>query len=185
MSSKTEATVRDLRNVPENGKAELVHGELVLMSPTGGFPGFAGMRITSSLDEYSLQTKSGHAIPDNVGFLVDLPRRRSFSPDAAYYTGTLTMRFIEGAPRFAVEVRSEGDYGPAAEREMAEKRDDYFDAGTLVVWDVDLLSDDVVRSYHADRPENPEVFRRGQIANAEPALPGWTFAVDRLFPADR
>lgn len=185
MSSKTEATVGDLRNVPENGKAELVHGELVLMSPTGGFPGLAGMEITVSLREYARKTKSGHAIPDNIGFLVDLPHRKSFSPDAAYYTGMVSMRFLEGAPRFAVEIRSEGDYGPAAEREMAEKRDDYFAAGTLVVWDVDLLSDDIVRSYRADRPESPEVFRRGQIANAEPAVPGWTFAVDNLFLEDQ
>ena len=57
------------------------------------------------------------------------------------------------APVFAVEVRSEGDYGPAAEREMAAKRADYFAAGTKVVWDVDLLSDDVVRVYRADSPE--------------------------------
>lgn len=26
------------------------------------------------------------------------------------------MRFLEGAPVFAVEVRSENDYGPVAER---------------------------------------------------------------------
>lgn len=30
------------------------------------------------------------------------------------------MRFLEGAPAFAVEVRSENDYGPAAEREIAD-----------------------------------------------------------------
>ncbi|MHC5543285.1 Uma2 family endonuclease [Singulisphaera rosea] len=184
MSPKTEATVKDLRNVPENGKAELVRGELVLIPPSGGLPGLARMEITISLDEYSRRTRMGHAIPDNVGFLVDLPHRKSFSPDAAYFTGALSMGFLEGAPRFAVEVRREGDYGPAAEREMAEKRDDYFAAGTLVVWDVDLLSDNIVRSYRTDRPENPEVFRRGRIANAEPAVPGWTFAVDALFPAD-
>jgi hypothetical protein len=45
----------------------------------------------------------------------------------------------------AVEVRSEGDYGPAAEREMAAKRRDYFAAGTQVVWDVDVLSTEVAQ----------------------------------------
>jgi hypothetical protein len=39
MSTKAEATVDDLCRVPENGKAEIVNGELVLMSPTGGLPG--------------------------------------------------------------------------------------------------------------------------------------------------
>jgi Uma2 family endonuclease len=92
------------------------------------------------------------------------------------------MKFGEGAPVFAVEVRSEGDYGPRAEREMAKKRADYFAAGTLVVWDVDLLSDDVVRVYRASYPEKPKIYRKGQVAEAEPAVPGWTMSVDELFP---
>ncbi len=123
------------------------------------------------------RTGQGRAIPDNVAFIVNLPRRRSFSPDAAFWTGAPpTMRFYEGAPIFAVEVRSENDYGPKAERDIAQKRADYFAAGTLVVWDVDLLSDDVVKSYRADEPDNPRIFRRGEIADAEPAVPGWNNA---------
>ena len=85
---------------------------------------------------------------------------------------------------FAVEVRSEGDYGPRAERAMAAKRADYFAAGTLVVWDVDLLGDEVVRVYRASDPERATVYRRGQSAEAEPAVPGWTMSVDDLFPGD-
>src|SRR5712691_4345126 len=69
-------------------------------------------------------------------------------PVAALYTGDWTgMKFFEGAPVFAVEVRSEGDYGPAAEKAMAKKRADYFAAGSLIVWDVDLLEVDVIKSY--------------------------------------
>ena len=66
---------------------------------------------------------------------------------------------------------------------MARKRADYFAAGTLVVWDVDLLGDDVVKAYHADDPEHRKVFRRGDIADAEPAVPGWHMPVDDLFSA--
>jgi Uma2 family endonuclease len=85
---------------------------------------------------------------------------------------------------FAVEVRSEGDYGPRAERKIAAKRADYFAAGTLVVWDVDLLSENVVRVYRSSDPENPAIYRRGQVAEAEPAVPGWSVAVDDLFPEE-
>jgi Uma2 family endonuclease len=91
------------------------------------------------------------------------------------------MKFLQGAPDFAVEVRSEGDYGPAAERAMAAKRKDYFAAGTKVVWDVDLLDADVVRVYRTDYPDKPKVYHRGETAEAEPAVPGWTFPVDELF----
>ncbi len=91
------------------------------------------------------------------------------------------MKFFEGAPIFAVEIRSEGDYGPAAEKAMARKRADYFAAGTLVVWDVDLLSDDVIKSHQSEAAEQPRIFRRGEIADAKPAVPGWSMPVDDLF----
>jgi Uma2 family endonuclease len=121
-------------------------------------------------------------VGDNRAFVVSLPHRGSFSPDAAFYIGPDPgMRFFGGAPVFAVEVRSEGDYGPAAERALAEKRRDYFAAGTLVVWDVDLLGADVVRVYRATDPDHPTIYRRGDLAEAEPALPGWTMPVDDLF----
>jgi Uma2 family endonuclease len=124
-------------------------------------------------------------VGDNKGFVVNLPHRKSFSPDAALYVGvTSGMKFYQGAPVFAVEVRSEGDYGPRAERKIAAKRADYFAAGTLVVWDVDLLSENVVRVYRSSDPENPAIYRRGQVAEAEPAVPGWSVAVDDLFPEE-
>jgi Uma2 family endonuclease len=91
------------------------------------------------------------------------------------------MDFFPDAPIFAVEVRSKGDYGRTAEREMADKRRDYFAAGTQVVWDVDVLSDEVIKSYRRDAPDTPVIFRRGEIADAEPAVPGWRMAVDELF----
>jgi Uma2 family endonuclease len=152
------------------------------MIPTGGAPGYAGDEIYSSLRAYERSTGAGWAVSDNKAFRVNLPHRKSISPDAAFYTGPDPgMKFFQGAPVFAVEVRSEGDYGPIAEQEIEAKRSDYFAAGTLVVWDVDLLSDDVVRVYRANDPDNPTIYRRGEIAEAEPAVPGWTMPVDDLF----
>ncbi len=180
MSTKTEATIEDLYKV--EGKAELVNGEIVLMSPTGQMPSYASRQILFSLHGYERQTRSGYAIGDNAGFRVDLPRRKSFSPDAAFYVGELGgMKFFEGAPVFAAEVRSEGHYGPKAEQALARKRADYFAAGTQVVWDVDLLSETPVRAFRAGDPESPALYRRGETAEAEPALPGWTMPVDELF----
>ena len=174
MSTKTEATVDDLYRVPDHGKAEIVNGELVLMSPTGGVPGRAAGKIFISLHDYERRVGGGYAFPDNVGFIVNLPNRRSFSPDAAFHKGELRGGlFLEGAPVFAVEVRSTDDYGPAAERLMAQKRADYFAAGTLVVWDVDVLRENLVRVYRASDPQNPTIYRSDEVAEAEPALPGW------------
>jgi Uma2 family endonuclease len=169
--------------VHDKGKAEIVQGKLVTMSPTGGLPGRAGGEIFAYLREYERKTQSGYAFPDNVGFVVNLPGRTSVSPDAAFHAGPLQGgKFLDSAPIFAAEVRSENDYGPAAERAMAQKRADYFAAGTVVVWDVDILEEDLVRVYRASAPKEPTVYRRGEIAEAEPALPGWSMPVDELFP---
>lgn len=180
MLTKTRATIEDLYKV--EGKAELVNGEIVLMEATGDDPGSAAGEVYVSLHEHARETHTGRAYGDNVAFLTDLPHRKSFAPDAAYYRGPRSgMKFLPQSPEFAVEVRSEHDYGYAAEKAMARKRADYFDSGTQVVWDVDLDSEDVVRVYRYTDPENPTVYRRGEIAEAEPAVPGWTFPVDQLF----
>jgi len=180
MITRTPATFEDLMRVP--GKAELVNGEIVPMPPTGDEPGSAGDEIYASLRQYVMEGGTGRAVSDNKAFRVDLPHRQSFSPDAAYYVGPRGgMSYFPQPPIFAAEVRSEGDYGPRAERAMAEKRADYFAGGTLVVWDVDLLVEDVVRKYSAADPEHPVVFKRSEIADAEPAVPGWKMKVDDLF----
>ncbi len=173
-------TIKDLYKAP--GKAELVNGELVLMPPTGLNPGYAAGEIFASLREHVRRAHRGRAFTDNAGFLVELPNRQSFSPDAAYCRDDQRgMKFHRGPPTFAAEVRSENDYGPAVERTIAAKRADYFAAGTEVIWDVDLLSDDVVRVYRRDHPESPTVYRRGDRAEAEPAVSGWAMAVEDLF----
>jgi Uma2 family endonuclease len=180
MSILPRATLEDLHNVRE--RAELVEGRILELPLKGDLPSSAAGAIVAGLLEHSRVTKIGRAHMSRVAYIVDLPHRQSFSPDASYHTGKRTgMKFLEGAPVFAVEVRSENDYGPTAERMMAQKRADYFACGTLVVWDVDLLGDDVVRSYRTDQPYTPTVFRRGDTANAEPAVPGWTLPVNTLF----
>lgn len=112
MSTNVSATIEDLYKVP--GKAEIVDGEIVPTSPTGAAPSYAASEIFVSLREYSRRQKKGYAVSDNAAFRVMLPNRESFSPDAAFFMGKWAgMKFFEGSPVFAVEVRSEGDYWPA------------------------------------------------------------------------
>lgn len=181
--STPRATLDDLYR--EEGKAELIGGRIVRFMASGHLPSAVAGEIFVSLRLYVKTTKRGVAHPDGVGYAVpELPSgRESFSPDASYFAGTLPinrMRFIEGPPDFAAEVRSENDYGNAAEAEMAAKRVDYFAAGTLVVWDVDPQAE-TVTVYRSSDPTQPIVYRRGDTAEAEPAVPGWRMAVDEIF----
>jgi Uma2 family endonuclease len=184
-TTQTAATIDDLARV--DGKAELIGGRIVRFMPSGAAPSKIAFRIAIRLDAYVQQRGVGDAYLDGIGFAIDPPLpngRQSFSPDASYYVGPQPqnpMRFIPGTPTFAVEVRSENDYGPAAEAEMADKRRDYFEAGTLVVWDVDPLAE-TIAVYRADSPTQPTLFAKGQVAEAESAVPGWRVAVDELFP---
>jgi Uma2 family endonuclease len=177
------ATLEDLYREP--GKAELVGGKIRKLMAVGRKTNRIAGRIYRSLDDYAEKVGKGEAYTDNMGFAVALlpSGRESFAPDASYYSGKFPadpMRFIEGPPTLAVEVRSENDYGDFAEAEMAEKRADYFAAGTLVVWDVDCINE-CVHVYRASDPSRPTSYFRGQIAEADPAAPGWQIAVDWIF----
>jgi Uma2 family endonuclease len=177
------ATLDDLYRV--EGKAELIGGRIVRYMASGYLPSKVALRIAFLLDQYAAQY-GGEAFSDGIGFAIRPPLasgRESFSPDASYYVGPLPknkMRFIEGAPTFAVEVRSEDDYGPAADVEMAAKRADYFEAGTKVVWDVDPQAA-TVTCYSADAPLAPIRYGRHEVAMAEPAVSGWSLQVAELF----
>jgi len=183
MAPARRASLDDLLKV--DGKAELIGGRIVHQMATGYLPSRVAFRIARSLDDFAEATGNGVALTDNMGFAVpELPSgRESFSPDASFHIGPLPanpMRFVEGPPTFAVEVRSEGDYGDSAEEQQAAKRADYFLAGTLVVWDVDPIAQ-CVWSYRAGSPDQPARFTRGDLADAEPAVPGWRLPLDRLF----
>lgn len=181
-TTTTEALIAELHRIPENGKAEIVHGRIMRMAPAGFGHGRISYRLCRALTQYEAEYGAGFALPDNVGFLVDLPNRKSFSPDAAYVWEWPEdpEGFYRGAPVFAAEIRSEHDYGATADREYREKRSDYFAAGTLVVWDVNPR-ERIIYAYRYDRLDEPAVFAVGQVADAEPALPGWRVGVDEVF----
>lgn len=195
MLSKTKNTTSDREQERERliaalyrteGKAEIVNAEIIEYMATAGILGYIAGEIFAEIRAYARATKRGYAVGDNVGFVVRLTNRHSFSPDAAYWTGDVpTMKFYEGAPVFAVEVRSENDYGAVAETEMRDKRRDYFAAGTEVVWDVDTTTETAtVRKYTkasgADTPA--QTFGKTDTADAAPTLQGFRVAVSDLFP---
>lgn len=174
-------TVEDLYRV--EGPAELVDGRIIRLM-TGDRPCEVAGNIFISLHAHVKKTRRGKARMDSLGYVVPelAPRRESFCPDVSLHTRKITkpMRFVEGAPDFAVEVRSENDYSKAAEKALSQKRFDYFEAGTKVVWDVDPEAE-TVTVYRAGDPGEGAVFRNGQVVDAEPAVRGWRMKVDDVF----
>ena len=178
-----EATLQDLHREP--GRVELVGGRIVRYMPTGKLPGKLAKIILLLISEFVEAYGSGETYGDNVGYAI--PRlqsgRESFCPDVSFFDGPDQddqMDFIQGAPTFAVEVRSKDGYGPAAEKAIAAKLTDYFAAGTQVVWDVDSKNK-CIHAYALTAPALKCTYKRGETAHAEPALPGWRVNVDRIF----
>ena len=178
------ATLDDLMRY--DGKAELIDGKIVPIMASGYWHGEFALRITIALREWIATSGKGVVVNDGSAYGFDSPLpsgRQSFSPDSSIFFGSVPreyMGYIDGYPSFAVEVRSQSDYGPKMNAEYEAKRKDYFFAGTLVVWDVDPRAKTVTK-YAAADPLTPVVFAAGAVADAEPAVPGWTLAVDTLF----
>jgi Uma2 family endonuclease len=183
IATEIQSTVDDLLRV--KGKAELIGGRIITLMTTGRKPNRVAGRIFKSLDNWVEEHHLGEAYTDNIGFIVEelTSGRQSFSPDVSFHPGPFgsnPMRFVEGAPVFAVEVRSENDYGNAAEEALALKRADYFEAGTQIVWDVDPEAE-VIRIYRQDTPDLPRVCIMGDSGDCQGVLPGWFLEVERVF----
>jgi Uma2 family endonuclease len=176
------ATIEDLYRVPDKRGAELVNGRIEVLSLMEVLPGQAGGTILFSLYQYAEARGLGQPFGSRIGYEVDLPHRKSFSPRVSLYNGPDTgWKFPIGGPIFAAEIRNSWEHGPAIDAAYAAKRADYFATGTLVVWDVDLQSEDVVKVYRASDLDSFTIYRRGDMAEAESAVPGWILPVDELF----
>lgn len=177
------ATIPDLFLI--KGRAELIADRVVVYPLMGEASGCAKVEILVALDDHSRRCPGSEAYGGTVVYAV--PRmasgRQSFSPDVSFHANppwNETAMWVEGPPTFAVEIRVWEDYQSDTEPDRASKRADYFEAGTLVVWDVDPEAETVTK-YAATDPLAPVVFRRGDVADAEPAVPGWRLAVDDVF----
>jgi hypothetical protein len=125
----TDLRLALLLEVAGDRKAELVDGEVHVMGPTDAAARCAE-NIYLSLRAHE-RTGRGRARGDNHTFLhtflVDLPGRKSFGPDASSTRGASAgRRAVDGPPDFAAGVRSAGDDGKHMEAKLARKRDDYF-----------------------------------------------------------
>jgi Uma2 family endonuclease len=160
-------------------------GTIVPILPGNGGPELVADRIFRSLASHAEVVGRGAAYTHETGFVVpELPSGRdSFSPDVAYFAGPVPagpVRLVAGPPTFAVEIRGARAWGPVAETDRAARRADYFEAGTLAIWDVDLPNE-VILLYRAQTPDQPIHFTRGQQADAEPAVPRWRVNVAWVF----
>jgi Uma2 family endonuclease len=87
---------------------------------------------------------------------------------------SVDVRFVDGVPVLAVEILSPND----TVVEIAEKVDEYLEAGVPLVW----IADPHRRTVLVYRPDaEPVLFNVQQELSAEPHLPGFRIPVAQIF----
>ncbi|MEP7002358.1 MAG: Uma2 family endonuclease, partial [bacterium] len=164
----------------EDGKAELVRGELCLTPPPGGPHGRAGTNLVVLLAVYLKGRNFGSVFGDGVGYeLLALPRTVRV-PDASFVRADrlpaegIGPGLLKLAPDLAIEVLSPSERASALE----EKLDDYRWCGTPLIWVVDPVRRTVM-IVASDAPVR--WLREGDTLDAANIIPGFTCAVEEVF----
>lgn len=103
-------------------------GEIIVMSPAGGYASFQCAKVVSQLDAWATKDGSGIAFDSSAGFV--LPNGAMRSPDAAWVrlsrlkelSQRQKQRFIPLCPDFLIEVASPSDEVWDLRKKMEEYR---------------------------------------------------------------
>ena len=136
----THKQFHDLCAANPDTKLELTaHGELVVMSPTGGETGAWNSDLNLELGLWNRQTRSGKVFDSSTGF--SLPQGSERSPDLAWIplekwnalAPDQRRSFLPLCPDFLIELLSPSDSWSQGMEKMAE----YQDNGCRLGWLID------------------------------------------------
>lgn len=151
------------------------HGEILIMSPTGGITGKRNKNILYELETWNRRYQWGETFDSSTGFV--LPNGATRSPDASWIeqsrweglTPEQQKKFPPLCPDFVVELVSESD----SLRVAQEKMEEWQENGTLLGW---LLRPNTEEVF-IYQPNQPTEQRRGydQSVSGENVLTNFTF----------
>lgn len=145
-------------------------GEIIVMSPAGGYSGYRSGEVFGQLRTWSAVGGTGVAFDSSIGFI--LPNGAMRSPDAAWVelsrlrdlSALEKERFLPLCPDFLIEVASPSDEIPALRLKMEE----YRQAGLRLGWLIVPASVDV--EVHTDA--GVQVLDSPEALAGDPVLPG-------------
>jgi len=180
MAVRTLLTADDLLNMSDAGRAELVKGELIKMTPSGGEHGKLTIKIGSQLLNFVEPKKLGLVFGAETGLFTSRDPDTIRAVDAMYISNerlaqvTDLSKFVDVAPDLVVEVVSPTDRWSEIEEKVAE----YLGIGVRLVW----VLNPKTRSVHVYRPSR-EVRRliEDDTLDGEDVLPGFAVAVKDVF----
>jgi len=182
-------TVKNVTILLEEEPLELYNGWLVWQEMTEPLERRAAARIMIILDLVARAAGFGQGYPDQVECY--LANGNVIKPDVCIISDKLfaekvrsvkkpdkdgTHTMLHGAPELVVEIRS-----PSNRRTKEKlKRQEYFDNGAQVIWDVDYKKGSIW-VYAAATPEQSQEYRGEAEISCEPLFPGWKRKVADFF----
>jgi Uma2 family endonuclease len=179
MATTHLTTIDQLEGLPQEGRFELIDGELIEMAPSGGRSSKTGMRIGHHLSGHVLPRGLGEVFGADGGFVLFPDRETVRVPDVAFVRADRLPPeqdqdgFLRLAPDLAVEVISPTD----RMTDVMAKVMMYLDAGVRLVWVADPRSR-TVTVYAADR--TARLLSKGDELGGE-VLPGFRVRVGELY----
>jgi len=146
-------------------------GEIIVMSPAGGYPSSQNANVVSQLYAWATKDGSGIAFDSSAGFI--LPNGAMRSPDAAWVrlsrlrelSRREKQRFIPLCPDFVIEVASPSDEVAVLHRKMEEYRAVGLQLGWLI-----LPESRQVEIYTSS---GIETLMSPEAVSGDPVLPGF------------
>ena len=158
-------------------------GEVLIMPPVGGATSRGNVLLTTALNTWALQERTGVVFDSSGGF--ELPNTATRSPDAAWVkrtrlaalTSDQKKRFLPLCPDFVVELRSPSDRLQVLQDKMQE----YIDNGAQLGW----LLDTVNRRVFVYRPgKDVECLENQETLAGDPELPGFVLDLTKIWEPD-
>jgi Uma2 family endonuclease len=170
-------TDEELMALPDDGKYELVDGELLHMSPAGGRHSDTTIAVSSRLHAFVRERKLGRVFEGQAGYR--LPDGNLRSPDVSFVAagrlpGGVPKGFLHLAPDLVVEVLSPSDRAG----DVAHKVGEYLALGVKLLWVIDPEKVTAV-VYAPGTP--PRTVRRDGALDGEDVLPGFSCPLAELF----
>jgi Uma2 family endonuclease len=170
-------TAEEFFEMSDIGRAELIDGEIIRMSPTGGEHGNVALNIAAILRQFVNQHKLGRVFAAETGF--KLAPRRVRAPDIAFVradrlAGGIPASFFDGPPDLAVEVVSPSDRWP----DVTEKVEDWLARGARSCWVVDPKTRVVI--VHRPNGVATRLAQNDSVTDPE-VLPGFSCLIAEFF----
>jgi Uma2 family endonuclease len=172
-------TDEEFMALPEDGRYELVNGELVNMGNSGMEHGEIGSFLGGSLSLYVRSNQLGRVCDSSTAFSMKNGNKRS--PDVSFVARErlqgirrLPKGYFQGSPDLAVEILSPTN----TVEEIHDKIVEYFENDTRLVW-VIHPDEQYVLIYHSPSPDR--LLRIDDSLEGEDVISGFTLPVAELF----